>query len=120
VWGISYTNALANPRCRPPRAGESRRASAISLASPRQRWAAGTPAAASFRPRSTSNSAAARACIAAAADFSRSNSAIRAISAASSPFLSNMFSIVGDPPDTSTERQADVAEVLRCRAVDIL
>jgi hypothetical protein len=78
VCGISCTSALANPRCRPPRAGESRRANAISL---RPRPAAGTPAAASAARRATSRAAAARAWPAAAADFSRSSSAMRMISA---------------------------------------
>ena len=43
VCGISCTNALANPRCRPPRAGESRRANATSLATPRPRLAGRHP-----------------------------------------------------------------------------
>ncbi|EUA24100.1 hypothetical protein I553_3662 [Mycobacterium xenopi 4042] len=42
-------------------AGESRRASAISLATPRPRSAAGTPASASLERRNASSAAAARA-----------------------------------------------------------
>ncbi|CPA89949.1 Uncharacterised protein [Mycobacterium tuberculosis] len=61
VCGISYTNAFANPRWRPPRAGESRRASATSLATPRPRRRAGTPASASLQRRNLSSAAAARA-----------------------------------------------------------
>ena len=81
VCGISCTSAFAKPRCRPPRAGESRRANAISLATPRPRRAAGTPESASAARRAASRAAAARAWPAAAADFILSSSAMRSINA---------------------------------------
>ncbi len=52
---------LGQPLMPVPRAGESRRANPISLATPRPRRTAGTPAAASSARRSSSSAAAARA-----------------------------------------------------------
>ena len=77
VCGISSTSARAKPRCRDPRAGESRRANAISAATPRPRCAAGTPRAASASRRESCNATASRACAAAHTAFSSSNTRIR-------------------------------------------
>jgi len=74
---------LGEPQVPVP-AGESRLASATSPATLLPRFPAGTPASASAVLRRASSAAAALACPAAAADFSRSKSAIRAISTASS------------------------------------
>ena len=104
VCGISYTSAFAKPECLSPRAGESRRASAISLATPRpclrgaprppSHWHDATdpappPHAPDRRPR---------------ADFTRSSREISSTSADS--FRSNILSILDQPPTTLETRTA--------------
>ena len=60
VCGISCTSAVASPRCCPPRAGDSRRASATSAPTPRPCWSAGSPIAACRARTEASSSAVAR------------------------------------------------------------
>ncbi len=77
VWGISCTRALPNPRWRLPRCGESLRAKATCAPTPRPSCPEGTPARDCARRWDASNTAAARACTAAAADFNSSNTRIK-------------------------------------------
>ena len=122
VCGISWTSAVANPRCWLPRTGASRRANATSEANPLPRRAAGTPAASSEAHRVAAHNAVARACAAAAADFNRSNRSTSARSAASpangsiSNKLSNMTPTLNhatDNPPASVGQPAQHDQIVQ-------
>ncbi len=83
VHGISVSRALAKPRMRFPRAGDSRRARAICAATPLPCCSCGSPACAWARRTEMSKAAAALACAALAAAFSSSNTRRRSTSPAS-------------------------------------
>ena len=84
VWGISVASARASPRCRDPRAGESRLDRATCAATPRPRSRAGMPAAACTAHWEASNATVTRTCAAAAAPLIDSSSPIWSTRSASS------------------------------------
>lgn len=88
VCGNSWTSALARPRRRLPRVGDSRRAKAICSAMPTPTLADGTPASRCACRWDRSNSTAMRAWAAAAAALSDSNADSNAIRARSSASVS--------------------------------
>ena len=99
VRGISLASARASPRCRDPRAGESRLASATCAATPRPRSRAGMPCAACAARWEASNATVTRACAAAAAPLIDSSSPIWSTRSASS----------SDSPPTAPSRSRKTA-----------